>query len=252
MRSGKCRLVLTTGRTGTVFLAKALQRAFPDVLTLHEPGMSRYQYLLGNLTRRWPAAGSLMRAWYRASANKHNIPGGDYDAYVEINPFLCSFVEIVAQNRPSMRVVHLVRHPYDWIYSMSGFRASGWRRHVIDFVPFNYPPAARQGRTRNERLAHRWVIYNTDIARLEGRAESYELVRFEELFSDDSTVAAGAWKRIIAALDLGDDIAPPDFATKENVNPRQRGTLQDSVTEQELERVKAIVAPLATQFGYVL
>lgn len=252
----KLGFVLSTGRTGTVFLTKTLTELFPDILTVHEPGMSRYQYLLGNFCKQWPRVTPLLNSWYWSGRRSiHGDSADDKQGYIEINPFLCSFVGVLTELDQPLRIVHIVRHPYSWIPSMLRFKAKGWRRNIINHLPYNHPPVAMQGQNQVERLAWRWKAYNQAIASLQHSAASYTLVRFEDLFSGDSNVATTAFRKILTTIELNDiDPNRVDLSTKVNASPGARATVSlDTLIEpQQLERVRTIVAPVAEQLGYDL
>lgn len=138
---------------------------------------------------------------------------------------------------------------------MTGLKARGWRRHIVGMVPFNLPPAATQGHDKFERFAWRWGTYNRNIASLRDKAQCYALVRFEDLFGNNSELAATAWRQIINTLELIESgAAQPDFSARENVNPNASGTmdLSETLAPSQLDRIGAIVGPQARQFGYEL
>jgi hypothetical protein len=249
--------VLSTGRTGTVFIAKKFKQLFPELLTVHEPGMSRYQYLLGNFSKQWPIVTPLLHRWFWFSRpeiykNRKCYPQG----YIEVNPFLCPFVDVLTELNLPLRIVHVVRHPYDWISSISDFKAKGYRGKFINFVPYNQPIVPGGNATSHlERLAWRWRVYNENIVHLEPHADSYSLIKFEDLFSDDSTDTATAFRKMLEALGLEDiDHCRFDERKKENANPNPKGTvsLDERISPMELERIHAIVTPMAEKLGYEL
>ncbi|MCZ6674042.1 MAG: hypothetical protein O7C75_14015 [Verrucomicrobia bacterium] len=249
--------VLSTGRTGTVFIAKKLSQLFPDILTVHEPGMSRYQYLLGNFSRQWPIVTPFLHRWFWFSRPEiHNNREGYPQGYIEINPFLSSFSDVLSELEVPLRIVHVVRHPYTWISSMSDFKASGYRKTFINYLPYNQPvPPGETARNHLERLAWRWRLYNENIVRLKQEATSFSQVKFEELFGDDTANAAKAFQEILKTFELEDIVHGRfDERTKENANPNPKGTisLNDRIAPQELERIRNIVSPIAEQLGYEL
>jgi hypothetical protein len=253
----KLGFVLSTGRTGTVFITKRLSQLYPDILSVHEPGKSRYQYLLGNFAKQWPVVTPLLHRWFWSSRpeiykSRESYPEG----YIEVNPFLCSFADVLIKLETPLRIVHVVRDPYDWISSLFDFKASGYRKGFINYMPYNQPTAPERTATNHiERLAWRWRLYNENILHLEQYAACYSQIKFEDLFSnnvDDATAAFGA---IPKTFELGHiDSELLDDRKKENANPNPKGTLPliERITAQELQRVQSIVAPVAELLGYEL
>lgn len=249
--------VLSTGRTGTVFIAKKLSQLFPDILTVHEPGMSRYQYLLGNFSRQWPIVTPFLHRWFWFSRPEiHNNREGYPQGYIEINPFLSSFSDVLTELEVPLRIVHVVRHPYTWISSISDFKASGYRKTFINYLPYN-EPVPRGGNAKNhfERLAWRWRLYNENIVRLKKEATSFSQVKYENLFGDDPANAADTFGEILKTFEL-EEIVHDRFGEtkKENANPNPKGTisLNERLAPLELERIRNIVSPMAMQLGYEL
>ena len=165
--------VLSAGRTGTVFLTDALAHADPPVHAVHEPEGSRSTLVLANMSN---AAGvgrrALTRRFQTNLARRLDRLDPD-DAYVEFNPMLCACTDVLQSVPGPLRVVHLVRSPAPWVRSILAFRASGWRRHVIEHTPFANPypwprPAGWLRMDRVERALWRWRYCNEQLLALEG------------------------------------------------------------------------------------
>ena len=241
--------VLSAGRTGTVFLENLIKRHCPDVTAEHEPSPSRYLMMLGNLRND---TGLLARTT-RFMARKHQQRMHGHDQkYIEINPFLCPVTDLLQNAHRPLRIVHIVRAPGDWAHSITTFNASTRYRHIINYVPFAKPfPAKRpEGWSRMtpfEKSLHRWNWCNSRIAALEPVADSYVLVRSEDIFSNNPETRSDALARIFATLELPipEEINAEEFSKK--VNPSPDGVdLRDAASEKE------ICGSLAATFGYEL
>lgn len=241
--------VLSAGRTGTVFLETLIRRHFPDVTAEHEPSPSRYLMMLGNLRNDWGMFGGLTRSFARKHQNAHHDGPGKY---IEINPFLCPVSDLLETPERPLRIVHMVRAPGDWAQSMTTFKASTRYRHIIDYVPFAKPfptprPTGWSGLSPFEKSLHRWNWCNNRIAALACVAQSYTLVRSEDVFGTDVALRDSAVQRIFETLqlDLPEALNADEFQTR--VNPAPAGAdLRDAQAE------RAICGATAAGFGYDL
>jgi len=251
------RLVLSTGRTGSTLLREHLRRLALPLEIAFEPPPSRSAYLLRNAA----AAGALPRAlahrhFLRAmrSAWAATPPGR---LRIEMHAYLAPMVtELAAQYEP-LRIAHLVRHPLTWIPSIANFKAAGWRRSLVDLVPYarQVHPAARRRWPRleeSERNAWRWRYTNECILALAEQAQAYALVRCEDLLSGDDELAGLALGHVLAPL--LEPLTPPGGAL-----PRERrlnashggGTPPWQRWPRSLRAsVLAICAPVMPLLGY--
>ena len=131
------RYIISAGRTGTVFLESFFNLHCPGVTAVHEPAPSRQHLMLANLRNEWGIGGSLL-SWHFQKSRLARLEARS-GAYVEINPHLCPFTDLLPDPLRPLRVVHMVREPSSWTASMLGFKASTSFRDVIDYIPFATP-----------------------------------------------------------------------------------------------------------------
>jgi len=249
--------VLSAGRTGTTFLAHVLPGIAPSLAIRQEPPGSRPLFMLMNAAlaglapMRWSERIYLAdrRRWLR------RLPSGQRIA--EISPFILSLAPRFGELVRPLRVVHMVRDPRDWIQSMGNFKAWGWKRHVIDYVPFArpvHPDARRQwlGLDSHSKHAWWWRMANEQIEACRAACESYALIRYEDLFSSDATLRERMLRQVVAVLDPG---AAPDLSSVPwnlAVNPGGRGTFSGwrGWSDQAKANVAAILAGSMARYGY--
>lgn len=243
--------VLSAGRTGTVFLTRTLPSHVPGLHAVHEPPGSRSLLMLAN-------AGALLgrgSAWL--SGRLHRGVRRRMDAcppehrYVEINPMLCPLADLLVDVASPLTLVHLVRHPASWARSIRAFRASGWRRYVIDAVPFANPapvprPQGWLGLDPVQQALWRWRACNEAIEAAGARAERYVRLRYEDLFLADLEQRTTALLRLLDALDVTPpiDLAPLLAAPRANRAP---AAVPAEVPDLAVQR---ITGPLLERYGY--
>lgn len=267
MRSGRqspaidgesLRFVLSAGRTGTLFLTGTLPKLEPSWRVEHEPSHSRRMFMLQNAADQGvPIAGALARRLFVRSRQKQVESLGAGSVRIEVNPFLSPLTKHLADHVKPLHVVHMVRDPRTWIPSMANFRAAGWRRYVIDAIPFARPihPMARARwvfRSRLERHAWWWRRANEKILGLESCAASFRVVRYEDLFLSGEGAYCAALAEIVAGLGGCADPSSLPKPSRNRVNPGRPGKTPawEKIAPVDRAMVIDIVGPLMTHFGY--
>lgn len=247
-------VVLSTGRTGTQALARYLAAEFPgEVTALHEPFPSRILRVVSNLALAGRCSVHARRAALRL-ARDARLARCPTPRYVETNPFLFGFLDVMAGVYPDLAVVHVVRHPEAYVRSHLEFGAFTPAKLAVPFfqtLPDHDP--AHRGPTwaemePTERLAYRWWRINRELDR--GAAllgPRYRRVRFEDLFTP-----AG----------LGEVLAPLELPVTEGLLARARAPINTSRargrgpacewTPARRARLAAWCADLAGGYGYEL
>jgi hypothetical protein len=243
--------ILSAGRTGTVFLTRSLSSHFDEVCCVHEPPGSRALIMGGNARNLLgPGTGILARRFRRGLERRlAPLPAGT--RYIEINPMMVSLTDILADSGIPFRVLHLTREPRSWVRSMRKFKASGFRRHIIDNTPFAsaFPvprPPGFYRASQVEKAMWRWRYSNERILELIPHCRSYQCLRYEDLFDDDETVRLKTMREILAAVGLeSDDLSW--FETEQRINPAPPGEMTETIDDALLDE---ICGPLMDRFGY--
>jgi len=241
------RYVLSAGRTGTVYLSNMMNRHLKGVTAAHEPDVSRYQMMAGNIRNEWGIGADALRKWFNAVRSKRLAQS--QREYVEINPMLCPITDLLPMSGHSLRIVHLVRDPASWAASILAFRASVRFRSVIDLVPFATPypvprPSGWTSLSQTERALWRWRWCNSRIADLKAAATAYAVVRYEDVFSANEAARRSALQAIIRALSLPTiELDAVDLSLRTNPAPE---------TKKPVSRKAAgeICGAMAREFGY--
>lgn len=254
----RLRFVLSAGRTGTLFLTGTLPRLEPSWKVEHEPSLSRRMFMLQNAADHGvPLTGELARRLLAQSRRRQlaSLDGGS--VRIEINPFLSPLTMYLVDQVKPLHVVHMVRDPRTWIPSMANFKAAGWRRFVIDAIPFARPvhPMARPGwifRSRLERHAWWWRRTNENILALASVAASFRVVRYEDLFLRGEGAYRAALAEIVVGLGGCADPASMPEPSRNRVNPGRTGKTPawEMFAACDRDMVLGIVGPLMTRLGY--
>ena len=189
-------LFLSTGRTGTKFLASVLRDTVPDADVFHEAGeRSRLINILShaNLSGVTPASLTL-KAWQRAISGPLDKSQESSNYYIDAN----NHIYILAVNHPDLypglKIVHIVRDPRTYTRSHLNWSHSRVKSFLANYLtPFWQPSGFLTGDmplgewlrlSKLERFAWVWSFKNKYINQLEGSPTPYLRIRFEDLFSE--------------------------------------------------------------------
>ena len=255
--------IVSTGRTGTKALATHLTTAYPGtVLALHEPPPTRF-----SLRRASNKAlvGRATREELTDLLTKHRtevLRSLKQTHYVESNPGLSGFLDVLGEVFPNLQILHVVRDPRTYIPSALNWGVySGLKNLLVNTIPYwlpkpeklqppsSEPPYARM--TPIQRLAWHWKLVNEFLDR--GPAlygDRYHRVKFEDLFAKDGT--GFAWFTRWAGLPPTPNLTAS--ANAENVNASTPGQSRrwSDWTNEEKRSLLHYCAPLMRSYRYDL
>lgn len=185
-------LIISTGRTGTIFLSRLFADLYPDAESYHERGLSRPIQILTNLhfSHLLPKSG-LTLAWKYLKGNE--IESCEKKFHIDANNFLYGLASLAPELYPNLRVLHIVRDPRTYVTSQLNFSRQKRTSFIANyFVPFwqpnpflvgELPMSKFFGFTRFEKYCWIWNFKNCVMEGLENSATPYLRVRFEDLFN---------------------------------------------------------------------
>lgn len=187
-QSKKYVFILSTGRTGTKYIASYLA-GYKNVYSVHEPKPS------------WR-----LRMW--TMAKLENKINDDYlykifvkirgkrlatvneDVYVESNPALSGFAVALAKNMPNVYIVHIVRDPRERVTSsINNGALRTKKRLMISLMPYWHLRPLKlvdQKSSTIKKIAKLWPLINNHLKAASSYTDKYTCIRFEDLFSDPS------------------------------------------------------------------
>jgi hypothetical protein len=184
-------LIISTGRTGTIFFSRLFADLYPATASYHERGASRPIQILTNLhfSHLFPKSG-LQAAWKLLKGSE--IETCEKPFHIDANCFLYGLAPLAPELYPKLKVIHIVRDPRAYVTSHLNFsRQKGTSFIANYFVPFWQPnpflvgelPLTRAvGFTRFEKYCWIWNFKNGVMEKLENTSTPYMRVRFEDLF----------------------------------------------------------------------
>ena len=184
-------MILSAGRTGTTAVAQYLNEGCRSVTALHEPKPSRSlriasgRYLAGRNTK-----GEMIQLL--EAARQKLCASVKTPIYVESNPYLYGFLDVLGEVFDRLRIVHITRDPRTSVRSAINFGAhSGLKRLFLAVVPYwtirpehlnSHPQRTWSQMSIVERLAWYWRVVNSHLDRgAELYGEDYRHFRYEDL-----------------------------------------------------------------------
>ncbi|MEQ8789574.1 MAG: hypothetical protein RIC55_24985 [Pirellulaceae bacterium] len=248
--------IISAGRTATVFLSRELSRLYPHLCCWHEPPPARFELMLANLRNDWSLGRGTLERWFLRTRRRRMASLARGRQYVEVNPMLCPLADLLPELPGRVRVIHLVRHAESWAQSILKFKASGFRRHVIDYLPMATPfPSPRPSGWRrlpaSAKALWRWRHCNEQIAALATRCDHYTRLRFEDLMSDDDQACRAAATAFLTGLDIP-DLGPSDLDAWRRLvsRPKQNAAPDGEMPHIDAPLVQQICGDLLAQYGY--
>jgi len=185
-------LIISTGRTGTIFFARLFADLYPDSASHHERGASRPIQILTNLyfSCLLPKSG-LKTAWRIFKGNE--IETCEKPFHIDANSFLYGLAALAPELYPNLKVLHIIRDPRSYVTSHLNFQLQKRTSFIANyFIPFWQPNPFLVGEipltkifgfTRFEKYCWIWNFKNRVMDGLENTPTPYMRVRFEDLFN---------------------------------------------------------------------
>ena len=108
----KSYFVVSTGRTGTLFLKKYIEHVTKDISSFHEPSPDLFEETI-NKYRYKHSPNVLKKNIY--SKRKSIITD---KIYLESNPFISFLIPEIKKNFPYSKFIFITREPFDYIKSI--------------------------------------------------------------------------------------------------------------------------------------
>jgi hypothetical protein len=178
--------VLSTGRTGTKFLAEYFNNNYPSITALHEPKPSYLLRLMSNAYVDGHVSVDQMVGIYHRQ-RRHILPTVTTDLYMEATGYLYGFVDVLDRITPDPIILHILRDPREFVRSAHNHGShSGRKLLATTLIPYWYPPVRRVLKGRRVSSigvsAAKWLLINQTLLERGPRHPNYHLIKFEDIF----------------------------------------------------------------------
>ncbi len=189
--------ILSTGRTGTMFFEDYINKTCTNALCRHEPKPSRRFIPLSNMHyERKISSERFNKAYFTARKSLFKVCP---TIYIESSNFMWSGVFSLNKSIENIKILHLVRHPQDYIKSHYDYGFwNGYKRLVRRNIPYfvaDLPLSKRQKKDPIMVLAARWKLINETLM-LYKKTNPYLQIRFEDIFKSGPKKGAEELARV--------------------------------------------------------
>ena len=243
--------VLSTGRTGTKFLAEYFNNSYDSVLALHEPKPSYLLRIASNAYVAGRISQQILMSLFRRQRRRIHA-GLTASIYVEVTWYLYGFIDVLDHLAHDPIILHIMRDPREFVRSAHNHGShSGYKLIATNFVPYWYSPV--QQVLSGKRVSSigvssaNWVLINRKLLESGPRYPNYHLIKFEDLFDETHS----GLRRICDVLGLpfaAADVVSPS----EKVNAGQHRKLErwQKWSPQQCRELHEICSPLMQEYGY--
>jgi hypothetical protein len=182
-------LIVSTGRTGTRFLAEYLNRHYTDVEAHHITPRSTVINILSNIyLSGFMSERMLLGAW--SVLKGRDFGRTDKSCFVDSNNHLFAFAGIARQMYPGVRIVHVVRDPRTYVRSHINWARQRAKSFVANhIIPFWQPNGwlLREVSLGDwlrmstfERFCWVWDYKNRYLSNIRSTSTAFLQIRFED------------------------------------------------------------------------
>ena len=246
--------ILSTGRTGTQFLALYFDQNYPNVAALHEPKPSyrlhimANAYVAGKVPR--PLALALFQRWRKALIGRYS----DKDHFIESNNFLYGLIDLMPELVSDPVIIHIVRDPREFVRSTINYGAwYGYKWFASKFVPYWFADLREhlhpyKNPSVAARFAAQWAHVNLALQKGGNGNPGYRCLKFEDIFKPPYE----GLRHICDILGLAYCDGKDGLSPEEIKNPSRYNFIGSwpSWTAQECRELQEICGPLMAQYGY--
>lgn len=243
-------IVVSTGRTGTKALSTIIRNC-KSTLSVHEPFKTHTFSNLSGISFRQVYLEDRNLFLKKALASRNsNI--------LESDGFLRYCLHSLVESFPSVKVLHVVRNPIDFVMSYAS-RATSEMDPTPRYLNDNHfdkemklpkEVLGRKWESMDIIMRGAWVWYNENcrIERAIENGENYMLIRFEDIFETWNQTAFLQLKEFLEIQDLSSEL----FLNANRINRTQSFLVPpyNDWTEEQRTFFHSLTDSLATKYGY--
>ncbi len=183
--------IISTGRTGTKFLAKLLNN-YSSVFSVHEPRPHflrlGYNYAIGNSS--FEEARKKIKKFRIIQLKKISVNNQTF--YIEANNRLFSLIPVLKSIYPNSKFIHIIRDGRDIVRSgmnRNWYKSTDhtFRLQAVDFIDDIYN-SKWNSMNRFEKICWLWQKKDGIIYRDLKKSESFIQVKFKDIFENEKYV----------------------------------------------------------------
>jgi hypothetical protein len=245
--------ILSTGRAGTTFLAEYFNN-LDNVYALHEPKPSRILRMWSMAYFDKKASPDFLRTALYNKRIKLYSDAKD-KIYIESNPYLVGFPEVLDQVFENPIIIHIVRDPRDFVRSsMNHGNDTGIKLLFNKYVPYWYPNIEKDLGLSEElemrfKAAGYWKIVNESLMSYgKNNPKNYHLLKFEDIFNGQQK----GMDKLAKIVGVNRAELSSDKVSKEGVNKSRHSSVASwqDWSDDECRLINKLCEPVMSVLGY--
>lgn len=247
--------IVSTGRTGTQFLAHFFSEKINNVKSVHEPFPSRRFRILSNMYREGKVGKQTLKTIFKWSRKDlFKTKNQDYNFYIESNNFLYGYSGVINEMIKDAKIIHIVRDPRDYIKSHLNHGVfKGKKLLAKKYLPYWFMDVTKEVTTNKklnqyEILAARWLIVNKFIEDSCKENPNYKMFKYEDIFGPNKNDYLHEMASFMGLP--ADQIVFSENYEKLNVGKKNIAKTWNSWPEEDLKKIYNICGDLMKQYNY--
>ncbi len=248
-------IIVSSGRTGTQFLAAYFDKNYEDVVALHEPRPSYALRMYTNAYLAGDVSDEKMAAVLKRKREKL-MRTVSTPTYIESNGYLAGFLPVLDQVWPDPSVIHIVRDPRTYVVSALNHQEANRLKKIFNrYVPRWLPDVNRilgitEKLTPLGYYGAFWMLVNDAVRRNAHRVHAYQRIHHEALFGEDYAGLQSICEFLSLEYKESELPVSPDTPINKSRSTRVgHWSTWPPTTCAELHRV---CSPLMQEYGYGL
>lgn len=266
-KSGKVSIsfIISSGRTGTEFLAKFFDQNFKNIKASHEPRLSIRDVGIGYHLKEIKLG--MAYRYFLAYRNSlfHQLGKNKCRSYIESNPFLYSLIPMIKKYFYRSKILIVIRDGRSYMRSAYSKAPQAAFPDILFYsdndqkerlkacdIPGDKYSESWNEMTRFEKVCWYWVTINKKILE-DVKGTDYLLVKYEDIFNDKDDYST--IRKIVKYFELTDFQVDSDISKvmKNKINENPKYLLPKNYDEWDNEYKSAfekICGPLMQELGY--
>lgn len=263
-------LIVSTGRTGTKFLARLFSGIFPDTESKHEPYPDLFKLATTSIRQKMPTEKTVKNLRKSRERICREVHRKGKKMYIESNNNLAWILPAAIDLFKQCKIIHIIRDPRDYVRSQYSktvfsrdpdepetyFMKSNDRRkriRAVDFETSRYQEAWEK-MSRFEKVCWYWCKKNKVICEALEFYDQSITVKFKDLFNTETSYA-GLWE-ILRFLNLEErGLAQKEkimnlMTQKTNRSKKYLLKTWPNWSREQMDQFQAIIGPCMKQYGY--
>lgn len=208
--------IISTGRTGTEFLAKFIDENIKDVMAKHEPKPDLFELGINIIRNKHSVKKSINELKRCRYAVYNELVKSGCKKYVESNNNLALVLPYISSVFPNAKYVHIIRHPKTYLRSAFSKQHGKHQYGIFSktdprerLAASDYSNDKYYGRwssmNRFAKICWHWKKYNELIETSLATKSNYLRIRHEDIFTGTRTDMKGIFE-LFGFLDLTQDL----------------------------------------------